>query len=180
MSVSIVLTDQQVHEVAVDGNVVIRLTPEQIEVINPPVKPPAVPEIGFALPPEVAGRSPIRVNMPWKNGAPRIIADLNDSNVWAIAFTPEAYSTARFAGAEWQQQPTKRTWALVRNRDGAIILRGPPYGSISLGLVLIPGTPPPRSGKTQAEPGERYTLSVWNYQHTPPGAGRMFMELYVQ
>ena len=177
MSVSIVLTDQQVQDVRVNSAKVIALTAEQIAVINPPASTPIAPAVGFALPPEVAGRVPIKVNLPWVNGAPRIIADLNERNVWALAFTPKPYSNARLSGAEWQSQQTARQFALVRNSDGAVIMRGSPYGGPSVTLNLVPGIPPPRSGKYQAVPDERYTMSVWNVH---PVTSRMFMELYCQ
>lgn len=136
--ITIVLTAQQV----VDAPTII-LTDAQLASIHqqeaPPIiiTPPAAG--GIVLPPEVAGRQVIITPMPWKSGAPRVTADLNDSNVWALPFTPTAFTSAHFAGGEWQSQPWWRLFALIRNRDGVVITRSPSYGVQTPSINMVPG-----------------------------------------
>lgn len=175
--ITIALTQTQVDRV-VAGDAFLSLNPDQIAAVRAqaPTAPPT--QTGVTVPPEIAGRSLIRVALPWKNGAPRIIADLSDANAWALTFTPAGpYVTARFAGGEWQSQPCFRMVTLIRHRDGAVVARVGPAQTPS--LILIPGVPAPRSGRFQCEVGEPHTLFVWN-TNTPDGGGRMFMELYFQ
>lgn len=174
LQISVSLTQEQI------GKATILLTDAQLASIHqqetaPPVTPPASSG-DVALPTEVAGRQVIKSRIAWVNGAPRLVADLNDGNVWAIAFTPGEFTTARFAGGEWQSQQTARMFAIVRNRDGAVIVRGPSFGTVSPSVNLVPTAPAPHSGKYQVVPGEAYTLAIWN----AAGPGRMFMEFYYQ
>lgn len=145
-------------------------------VVTPPVTPPAtMPE--YVVPTRVADRQVILTKMPWVNGAPRVFATLDNTNVWALVFKAGAYTTSgRIAGAEWQSDQTARLFALIRNRDSALIANGPVDGSNSPSIVFVPGIPPPRSGKFQVEPGETYTMSIWNKDLVGPR--KMFMELY--
>ena len=118
--------------------------------------------------------------MRWANGAPRIIADLNDGNVWAIPFTAGPFTSGRFAGGQWQEQAAERLFRLIRNRDGAVIATSPDFGVVSPTIHFANSAPTRWSGKVQLVPGEKYTLAIWNKAPTPSGSGRMFMELYFQ
>ena len=149
-------------------------------VVIPPVQPPTgghVPD--YVVPPSVAGRPVTVSHMDWVNGAPRITADLGNSKVWAIVFTPKNYVTCRFAGSDWIDNSVSRMFTVMRNRDSATIVTGPPEGTISPTVLGVPGVPPPRTGKFQLEPGVTYTLSLWT-KNVTVGASRMFMELYFQ
>jgi len=165
---SIVLTDGQLASI------------HQQEAAPPVVTPPATGVPDVVLPPEVAGRSIVKTPMAWANGAPRIIADLNDSNVWAIPFTVGAFTSGTLRGGEWQQQAADRLYRLIRNRDGAVIAKSPDFGAIRPGIAFVNVPATQWSGKVQLVSGEKYTLAIWNKPPTPDGSGRMFMELYVQ
>lgn len=146
--------------------------------VEPPVQPPTtVPE--YVVPASVAGRPVIVNKMAWVNGAPRIIADLGNSKVWAIVFTPKNYVTCRFAGGDWIDNSAFRMFTVMRNKDSAVIVTGPPEGTISPAVLGVPGVPAPRTGRCQLEPGVTYTLSLWT-KNVTAGASRMFMELYFQ
>jgi len=162
----------------------ISLTDAQLASIHrqesaPPTTPPSS-ATEMVVPLEVSGRSIRHTRMPWSNGAPRTIVDLDDSSAWAITFTPGPFATGSFRGAQWQQQACDRHYRLVRNRDGVVIASSPGFGVVSVGINFTASAPHPRSGLVQLFQDEPYTLVIWNKLPTPPGSGRMFMELYVQ
>lgn len=132
------------------------------------------------IPPQVATRKPIVTTMKWANGATRIISGrLDEGSVWIIPFQTGIFKTGRFAGGEYLDQQCQRNVMMLRNRDGVVIYNGVGSPTTSPSINFQSSPPLPRSGKTQLDQNESYTLAIWNIDGEI-GSHQLFMELYFQ
>lgn len=147
--------------------------------ITPPVTPPpanVVPSI--VVPDFLASRTRLNTAIGWSPNAGKFYSPsrLDDTNVWAIGFETGAFANGHIAFAEWVDQPTRRDYVVVRNRDGKIVCDQRGVGITTPTLFFRDTKPGMWDSYTQLDHGEKYTMLIWNAV-TIPNSGRMVGEL---
>lgn len=174
MNITLALTPDQIGQATIVLSAA-QLASIQAQETAPPTPPANVPP--FVAPPACAGRALMKTDVKWQKAAGSFYSPsaLTDANAWCMGFTPADDAAASLSTVEYQGPKAARNWALVRNRDAAVIAQS--VHPTQTPAVALNGRSTPIAPRIRLTVGERYTFTVWNA--TPGEVSRMVGQLYL-